>query len=204
MPTAAHRGWRFQLAATKNATGSAKVTTDHDEIREWVESHGGHPAMVKRTARNGRGGILRIDFPGFSGEGSLAEVSWDDFFEKFEDSQLAFLYQERTASGRPSRFNKLVARESVQGRAAARAASTRTARSGAKPARRSPARSTKTTKKRPAPRASAASTRSKRTATKKTRGSSGRGSSARGASSRSRATKKKAAGSRRATSANAH
>lgn len=184
------------MAATKNATGSAKVTTDHDEIREWVESHGGHPAMVKRTARNGRGGILRIDFPGFSGEGSLEEVSWDDFFQKFEDSQLAFLYQDRTASGRASRFNKLVARESVQGRASARGAGQRTARSGAKPARRSPARSSATTKKRATQRAGAASSRSKPAATKKARGSS-----ARGASPRSRATKKKAAGGRRAASA---
>jgi hypothetical protein len=32
---------------------SAITTTDHDEIREWVESRGGHPATVARTTRRG-------------------------------------------------------------------------------------------------------------------------------------------------------
>jgi hypothetical protein len=73
---------------SSNSSGSAKSTTNHDEIRHWVEARGGHPALVKRTARDGHGGILRIDFPGFSGERSLKEISWDDFFETFEDSRI--------------------------------------------------------------------------------------------------------------------
>ncbi len=97
-----------------NVSGSAKATIDHEEIREWVESHGGHPAVVKGTRRASQPGILRIDFPGFSGQRSLSAISWDEFFEKFEDSNLAFLYQDRTGSGRPSRFNKLVGRETVE------------------------------------------------------------------------------------------
>ena len=103
------------MAASKSAnnSGSAKATLDHEEIRRWVEAHGGHPAMVKDTARDGTGGILRIDFPGYSGQRRLKGVSWAAFFEKFEESELAFLYQERTKSGRPSRFNKLVARETL-------------------------------------------------------------------------------------------
>jgi len=50
----------------------AKTTTDHREIQKWVEARGGIPAHVKRTGR-GRGdlGVLRIDYPGFSGEESL-------------------------------------------------------------------------------------------------------------------------------------
>src|SRR5437660_1201867 len=77
-PGSAHGNLEVQLAASKSAkgSGSAQATLDHDEIRRWVESHGGHPAMVKRTARNGRAGILRIDFPGYSGERSLEEISW--------------------------------------------------------------------------------------------------------------------------------
>ncbi len=31
----------------------AKVTTDHDEIRGWVEARGGHPARVKDTDDEG-------------------------------------------------------------------------------------------------------------------------------------------------------
>jgi len=88
------------------------LTTDHEEIRRWVETRGAHPAIVKRTAR-GRpeSGIIRIDFPGFSGAQSLKEISWDEWFDIFEKRRLAFLYQERTATRKPSRFNKLVARE---------------------------------------------------------------------------------------------
>jgi hypothetical protein len=55
-------------------------------------------------------GILRVDFPGYSGGGSLEEISWDEFFEKFEDSELAFLHQDKTPDGEKSRFNKLVSR----------------------------------------------------------------------------------------------
>jgi len=77
--------------------------------------------MVKRTRGAGGPGILRIDFPGYSGARSLEPISWDEFFERFEESKLAFLYQDETGSGRPSRFNKLVGRETVDlGRASAR------------------------------------------------------------------------------------
>jgi len=55
--------------------------------------------------------MLRIDFPGYAEE-SLEEISWDDWFRKFEEKNLAFLYQE-TIDGQPSRFFKLVDRGSI-------------------------------------------------------------------------------------------
>lgn len=103
--------------------GAAKVTTDHDKIRKWVEKRGGCPATVKRTSRGGEPGVIRIDYPGFSGQQSLKQISWDEFFDKFEKNNLAFIYQEKTPTGRPSRFSKLVRRDSAAarpGRAAAR------------------------------------------------------------------------------------
>ncbi|HEY8432286.1 MAG TPA: hypothetical protein VIL20_28130 [Sandaracinaceae bacterium] len=95
---------------------SAKVTTDHDVIRRWVEERGGVPACVKGTGGDGDVGMLRIDFPGFSGEQSLQHIDWNTWFQAFEDNELAFLYQETTSEGRQSRFNKLVARETVRRR----------------------------------------------------------------------------------------
>jgi hypothetical protein len=87
------------------------VTTDHDEIRGWVEERGGHPATVRRTVGKGhQPGILRIDYPGYSGKESLEEISWDEFFDKFEEEKLAFLYQDETAGGDCSRFSKIIAR----------------------------------------------------------------------------------------------
>ncbi len=95
-------------------SGGARATIDHDEIRRWVEEHGGQPSRVAGTRSGKNSGILRIDFPGFSGERSLKPISWDEFFERFEAANLAFLYQDKTKSGRSSRFNKLVGRETVE------------------------------------------------------------------------------------------
>lgn len=93
-------------------SGTAKATTDHDEIRKWVEARGGHPACVKGTRGKRSGCLLRIDFPGFSGEETLEPIEWDEFFEVFDDNDLAFLHQD-TIDGSESRFNKLVARDNV-------------------------------------------------------------------------------------------
>jgi hypothetical protein len=76
-----------------------------------VEERGGHPATVRKTENKGHEpGILRIDYPGYSGKESLQEISWEDFFDKFEKEKLAFLYQDETAGGDCSRFSKLIAR----------------------------------------------------------------------------------------------
>lgn len=87
-----------------------RTTSDHDEISRWVEEHGGTPATVKGTQSGDEAGVLRIDFPGGAGEEELEHISWEQWFEKFEDSNLAFLYQERKASGEDSTFFKLVSR----------------------------------------------------------------------------------------------
>ena len=86
------------------------TTTDHDEIRRWVEEHDGKPASVRGTEDSGGAGVLRIDFPGGAGEDQLEHISWDDWFTKFDDEKLAFLYQQQKASGEDSTFFKLVSR----------------------------------------------------------------------------------------------
>lgn len=93
--------------------GSAKATIDHDEIRRWVEERGGCPAHVRRSGKRGDPGILRIDFPGFSGIKTLERIPWEDFFDWFEKNSLAFLHQDEK-NGRISRFCKLVSRDSVE------------------------------------------------------------------------------------------
>lgn len=89
---------------------TAKPTTDHDEIRKWVEARKGRPARVKATGKGKDPGILRIDFPGFSGEDTLEEIEWDEFFEWFDRNNLALLL----SSARGNRFNKLVERTGVK------------------------------------------------------------------------------------------
>lgn len=80
---------------------SAEPVTNHDEIRKWAERHGGRPAKVETT---GDGGILRLDFQ--EKDENLTEISWEEFFEIFEDSELALLL---SPEGK-SRFNKFVSR----------------------------------------------------------------------------------------------
>jgi hypothetical protein len=63
---------------------------------------------VKDAGRGG--GLLRFDFG--DAEESLEEISWETFFEIFEDNELALLGQEKTAAGRLSRFSKFVNRKS--------------------------------------------------------------------------------------------
>jgi hypothetical protein len=91
---------------------SAKSTTDHETIKRWAEGRGGRPARVKGTGGKNDPGMLRLDFG--DPDASLEEISWDEFFQKFDEENLALLYQEETGSGKESRFNKLVARETAQ------------------------------------------------------------------------------------------
>lgn len=86
------------------------TTTDHDEIRKWVESNNAKPACVRDTGKGDDPGILRFDFPGGAGDESLEQISWDEWFEKFDSQKLALLYQEKKASGEGSTFFKLVNR----------------------------------------------------------------------------------------------
>ena len=98
----------------------SKVTTNHEEIKEWVEERGGHPARVKGTSKGKSSGLLRIDYPGFSGADTLEPITWEEFFEAFEANKLAFLYQEETKGGKESRFSKLIDRDT--GKQASKAA----------------------------------------------------------------------------------
>ena len=92
--------------------GESKVTTNHGEIQRWVEKRGGSPARVKGTESRTDAGLLRIDYPGFSGEETLETITWEEFFNAFDEHNLAFLYQEKTKDGKVSRFSKFIDKES--------------------------------------------------------------------------------------------
>jgi hypothetical protein len=94
-------------------SGESKTTTDHEVIQKWVEERGGHPATVIGTGEGDEAGVLRIDYPGYTGENRLEEITWEEFFTKFDETGLAFLYQETTKDGELSRFSKLVANEAT-------------------------------------------------------------------------------------------
>jgi hypothetical protein len=96
------------------------TTTDHKVIRSWIESRNGRPTVVKATHGKGHGnaGLLRIDFA--EPDEGLEEIDWDQFFETFDEHELAFLYQDKTAAGRKSRFSKFVSRDTAEQSSASR------------------------------------------------------------------------------------
>lgn len=92
----------------------SKTTIDHDEIRAWAKKHGAVPAAVDRTHEDGGDvGIIRLMFPKAkqSEHGSLVEIGWDEFFEQFDESELALIIDDN------SNFNKFVGRETAERRA---------------------------------------------------------------------------------------
>jgi hypothetical protein len=99
--------------SARNASAGNRTLTDHDEIRQWAEERGAHPSCVRGTGNKGDIGMLRLDFPGYTGADKLQEISWDDFFEKFDEQGLSLLVQDKTARGQKSNFNKLVSRETA-------------------------------------------------------------------------------------------
>jgi hypothetical protein len=95
---------------------SSHTTTDHEEIRRWAEARGATPACVKGTGGSGDPGMIRLDFPGYSGGDSLQSISWDEWFRAFDENELALVYQDKTAEGQRSNFNKLIARDTADAR----------------------------------------------------------------------------------------
>jgi hypothetical protein len=99
------------------ARHNSKTTTNHAEIKRWAEARGAKPACVKGTGSRGDVGMIRLDFPGYSGSDSLEPITWDEWFDSFDDNGLALVYQDKTATGRRSNFNKLIGRETAEKRA---------------------------------------------------------------------------------------
>jgi len=86
----------------------SRTLTDHKSIQEWAEKRGARPACVKGTGGGKDPGMIRLDFEGYSGEDSLSPISWEEWFRKFDESDLALVVEE--AGGHAPNFNKLVRR----------------------------------------------------------------------------------------------
>jgi len=105
---------RSRSAASGSGGHSAHALLDHEEIRQWAEERDARPSCVRGTGDPNDIGMIRLNFPGFGGEESLEEISWDEWFEKFDERNLALMVQETTAGGEQSNFNKLVSRDTAE------------------------------------------------------------------------------------------
>ena len=86
--------------------GQSLATRNHEVIRQWAEERQAVPTTVESTERNGRAGVLRLDFPGYGGN-ELGELTWDEWFETFDERNLIFIFQEHKADGSMSNFFRL-------------------------------------------------------------------------------------------------
>jgi hypothetical protein len=112
------------------ASRLSKTTQDHDEIRRWAEARHAIPCEVASTRRDGEAGILRFCFPNSRNrnDAALHQIDWDQFFEKFDENGLSMVFQEKTASGSRSNFNKLIhadSEASTRSRSGTRSSSSR-------------------------------------------------------------------------------
>lgn len=170
-------------------SASARPLTDHEEIRRWAEERGATPSCVRGTGDEEDVGMIRLDFPGYSGERSLEPIDWDEWLDKFDENNLALLVQEETARGQQSNFNKLVSRNNVEsGGRTRRAKANRTpsskgrSRGQSKSARARGSSSERSGRSRSARSAASTSSRPKRSTQKSARSGGVRGSARKSAS----------------------
>lgn len=86
-----------------------RKTTDHEEIRAWVEQHNGFPASRQGTLEAGAA-EPEIDFPSSGDDEALNHIEWDAWLTTFEQQDLALLYQPGTEPGDGTPFYSLVPR----------------------------------------------------------------------------------------------
>lgn len=79
-------------------------TVDHDEIMEWVEENDGRPARLEDEVLDSD--TLRIAFEEERMSEDLERVSWEEFFDIFEEEGIVFVYEQSPPDAEDERPNK--------------------------------------------------------------------------------------------------
>jgi hypothetical protein len=82
--------------------GRSLATTHHEVIKLWAEERKATPATVPGTEHGDHLGVLRLDFGNDNDD--LRHVSWEEWFDTFDQRRLNFVYQEQRSDGRQSNF----------------------------------------------------------------------------------------------------
>ncbi|MDP9311529.1 MAG: hypothetical protein M3R24_11715 [Chloroflexota bacterium] len=104
--TVKYAKWIHSVDEHADRDGQSLATRSHEVIQRWAEERDAKPATVPNTGPEESVGVLRFNFPGYGGQ-SLQEISWDEWFQPFDERQLVFLYQERKSDGSQSTFFRL-------------------------------------------------------------------------------------------------
>ena len=98
--------WINTPSQVEDHPGQSLVTRNHQVIMDWTKKRQAVPATVPGSEYDGRPGVLRFNFPGYGGE-NLKEISWEKWFETFDERNLVFVFQQHLKNGRTSNFFKL-------------------------------------------------------------------------------------------------
>ncbi len=96
-----------------------KVTVDHNTIKAWAKQFGGKPEILDDKEAKGDEVTIRINFPGITDESfipdnlSEEDISWDEFFQKFDAQDLAFEYTDKKQINDPSAAYHFIKRENA-------------------------------------------------------------------------------------------
>jgi hypothetical protein len=85
--------------------GATLATRSRDVVEDWARRRNAEPAAATR-GDDGRPRVLRFDFQGGPDKGGreLEHISWDEWWQTFEERDLAFVYQEKKSDGNDSNF----------------------------------------------------------------------------------------------------
>lgn len=106
--------WIESVEEHEDRPGQSLATRSHDVIMKWAQDRGAEPSLIESTRTNGKSGVLRLNFPGFSEGKALQKVSWDEWFSTFDNRKLVFIFQEHMKKGNPSNFFRLDSPEREQ------------------------------------------------------------------------------------------
>jgi len=97
--------WTHEPGEEGDHDGQTLATRSREVVEDWARRRNAEPAAAT-FGDDGRPRVLRFDFQGGPDRGGseLKRVSWDDWWQVFEDRDLAFVYQEKTSDGNESNF----------------------------------------------------------------------------------------------------
>lgn len=96
--------WIYSPDQKPQHDGQSLVTKSHDVILAWAAQRKCVPSTIRGTWHNGNPGVLRFDFPDFGSHESLEHVTWQQWFDTFDERQLVMIYQDTMKNGHLSNF----------------------------------------------------------------------------------------------------
>lgn len=90
--------WIEDTDEREDFAGQPLATRSRAVIRQWAEQRKATPATAPGGPGSADERVLRFDFADAE-SGRLQPVSWDEFFQIFDERELVFFYQQHMSAG---------------------------------------------------------------------------------------------------------